>query len=87
MLGQITKLIKLARKNNHQPTGHELLQENHTASRQNLDWQPLDASKLNITADKVRQIEASMVKNARDEFAAVMKEFNSSQSVRKVKNN
>lgn len=87
MLGQITKLIKLARKNNNQTTGHELLQENHSANHQNLDWQPLDVSKLNITADKVRQIEASMVKNARDEFAAVMKEFNSSQSARKVKNN
>lgn len=87
MLGQITKLIKLARKNNDQPTGHERLQENHTASRQNLDWQPLDVTKLNITADKVRQIESSMIKNARDEFAAVMKEFNSSQSTRKVNNN
>lgn len=87
MLGQITKLIKSARRNNNQPTGQDLLQENHTANRQNLDWQPLDVSKLNITADKVRQIEASMVKNARDEFAAVMKEFNSSQSARKVKNN
>ena len=86
MLGQITKLFKSARKNNHQPTGHELLQENHTAN-QNLDWQPLDVSKLNITTDKVRQIESSMVKNARDEFAAVMKEFNSSQSARKANNN
>jgi hypothetical protein len=92
MIGYIAKLIKSARsKNSDNPTGRELLQTNHTANRSSasnsLEWQPLDVSKLNITTDKVQQIEASMVKNARQEFAAVMKELNSSQSARKTNNN
>lgn len=86
MLGQLAKLFKIARRKNNS-NGQEPLQMNHSASKNTIEWQPLDVSKLNITTNRVRQIEARMVKDARDEFAAVMKEFNSSQSARKANNN
>jgi hypothetical protein len=89
MLSLINKLFNPAcsDQNNH-ANGQELLQKNHTAasssSAHTIEWQPLDVTKLNITTNRVREIEASMVKDARNEFAAVMKELNSSQHARKT---
>ena len=85
MLGQIAKLFKSARKDNRSDAaGQAPSKPNHTtANTQPIEWQPLDVSKLNITSNRVREIEASMVKNARSEFAAVMHELKSSQRARK----
>jgi len=73
MFRQLMNMIKMSRADrpNTEPS-----QPQHTS---NIDWQPLDASKLNITSQRLRQIEASMAEKARAEFAAVTKEFNSNQ--------
>ena len=44
-----------------------------------LDWQPLDVSRLNLTSQRLRQIEASLAEKTRAEFAAVTTELKNAQ--------
>jgi len=73
MLRQLLKMVKMSRAENPEP---EPLQPQH---KSNIDWQPLDATKLNLTSQHLRQIEASMAEKARAEFAAVTRELNKNQ--------
>jgi len=84
MFRQLMNMIKMSRAKSPKT---EPSQPQH---KSNIDWQPLDASKLNITSQRLRQIEASMAEKAKAEFAAVTKEFNSHQlsnSRREIENN
>ena len=80
MFRQIFKRIRPAQTEN---IGQELYQNKTTANPSNqavqIDWQPLDVSKLNITTNRLRQIEASLAEKTRAEFAAVTSELNRSQ--------
>lgn len=84
MFSQIAKLFKPARNNNRNTAaGQAPSKPKYTAHSKQIEWQPLDVNKLTITSNRVREIEASMVKDARSEFAAVMNELKSSQRARK----
>ena len=83
MLDQIAKLFKSARKTKPNSTGYAHSKHTQAANSQSVEWEPLDVSKLNITSNRVREIEASMVKNARSEFTAVTNQLKSSQNTRK----
>ena len=80
MFRQIFKRIRPAHSDN---ISQELYQNKTTANPSNqavqIDWQPLDVSKLNITTNRLRQIEASLAEKTRAEFAAVTSELNRSQ--------
>ena len=82
MFSLITKLFKNAQNENE---GQALSKINHSAkaSKKEADliWQPLDVSRLNITGDHLRSIEASIAEKSRAEFAAVTKALNASQKV------
>jgi len=85
MLGQIFKLFKSARNVDLvQTTGQAHYQNNRPVDPQVVEWQPLDVTKLSITTNRVREIEAGMVKDARSEFAAVTDQLKSSQRARKT---
>lgn len=73
MFRQLMNMIKMSRAESPKT---EPSQPQH---RSNIDWQPLDVSKLNVTSQRLRQIEASMAEKARAEFAAVTRELNSNQ--------
>lgn len=73
MLRQLLNMIKT---NRAQSPPQEPLQPQHDSS---LDWQPLDVTRLDLTSQRLRQIEASMAEKAREEFAAVTRELNSNQ--------
>ena len=45
----------------------------------NINWQPLDVSRLNLTSQRLRQIEASLAEKTRAEFAAVTQELMTAQ--------
>ena len=84
MFRQLMNLIKMSRTESPKT---EPLQPQH---KTNIDWQPLDVSKLNITSQRLLQIEASMAEKARAEFAAVTQEINNHQlsnSQREVETN
>ncbi len=44
-----------------------------------IQWERLDASQLDLTSSRVRQIERHLACSAQAEFAAVIKELNASQ--------
>lgn len=81
MFRQIIKWIRPAQT---EINGQELYQNKTTANPSNqavqLDWQPLDVSKMNITTNRLREIEASLAEKTRAEFAAVTSELNRSQT-------
>ncbi|HKJ27106.1 MAG TPA: hypothetical protein VJ965_05685 [Anaerolineales bacterium] len=88
MLGLITKLFKSARSKNNGPEHYKTNDTaNPTSTAYSTEWQPLDVTKLNITTNRVREIEASMVKDARSEFANVMQQLKSSQHARNSEKN
>ena len=73
MLDQIKKLISRSRANSP-----EVEPYNHP-QRAELEWQPLDVSKLSLTSKRLREIEASLADKTRAEFAAVTGELKKSQ--------
>ena len=83
MLRQIFKRIRQPQTEQNS-VGQEPYQNKTTANTSNqavqLEWQPLDVSKLNITTNRLRQIEASLAEKTRAEFAAVTSELNRSQT-------
>ena len=70
------QFLNMIKTNRAQSPTQEPLQPQHNAS---LDWQPLDVSRLNLTSQRLREIEASMAEKTRAEFAAVTRELNSNQ--------
>jgi hypothetical protein len=70
------QFLNMIKTNRAQSPIQEPLQPQHNSS---LDWQPLDVSKLNLTSQRLREIEASMAEKTRAEFAAVTKQLNSNQ--------
>ena len=82
MFRQIFKRIRHA-QNEQSSNGQEPYNNQTTANtsqKVQFDWQPLDVSKLNITTNRLREIEASMAEKTRAEFAAVTSELNRSQN-------
>ena len=73
MLKQFMKLINRSRAVS--PEIEPYNQSQQTA----LDWQPLDVSKLSLTSNRLRQIEASLAEKTKAEFAAVTKELKNNQ--------
>ena len=71
MLGQIKKLINRSRAQSPEPYKHP--------QQAALEWQPLDVSKLSLTSQRLREIEASLAEKTRAEFAAVTSELNKNQ--------
>ncbi len=70
------QFLKMIKTNRAQSPLQEPLQPQHNSS---LDWQPLDVSRLDLTSQHLRQIEASMAEKTRAEFSAVTRELNSNQ--------
>lgn len=82
MFRQIFKRIRQA-QNEPSSNGQEPYKNQTTANtsqKAQFDWQPLDVSKLNITSNRLREIEASLAEKTRAEFAAVTSELNRSQN-------
>lgn len=79
------QIFKRIRQPQTEPSsdGQEPYQNKPTVNPSNqavqIDWQPLDVSKLNITTNRLREIEASLAEKTRAEFAAVTSELNRSQ--------
>lgn len=64
-------------------SGQELYQTKTTANtsqKVRINWQPLDVSELNVTTNRLREIEASLAEKTRAEFAAVTSELTRSQN-------
>ncbi len=85
MFDQINNLLKGARPKTLSDTnGQEPLQTTSTAetrpAAQTISWQPaVNLTTLPDMQERVRQIEASMVRSAQAEFAAVIKQLNASR--------
>jgi hypothetical protein len=73
MLERIKKLINRSRAESPETEPYQPSQDS------NLQWQPLDVSRLNLTGNRLREIEASLAEKARAEFTAVTRELNSKQ--------
>jgi hypothetical protein len=74
MFRQLFNLIQRSRAETPEPGHYQM--KSTTA----LDWQPLDVSRLNLTSERLRQIEATLAEKTRAEFAAVTRELNGTQS-------
>ena len=70
------QFLRMIKTNRAQSPTQEPLQLQHNSS---LDWQPLDITKMDLTSQHLREIEASLAEKTRAEFAAVTRELNSNQ--------